>query len=334
MREESLVGRALWPLLLTGVVIFVVLNFARQPLAGGDGQALGSGRQVTLAVAGGEADGIAEAVARQAAGCWQSGGQPARVVTLHGGASAAVVDFLAQGGAAANLLVLTSSTLSDIVRDSSGAPSSERGERARQAARMLARAVPIALLGSEPLAVVARASSPLHTVGGLLARLHREPTRPLFGVADDTWLQDNLAALVQGSGLAGRLPYTVYDSSRGALVGLQAGEVDAALAPSSTLLGLHDGASLRELPWPSAEGQPPRAWVAIVAPGGLSAAVQSRLRARASTLCAGSAWSHTLAQEGLAASHLDPATLRGFVQAAERRTNQLQLVADRVVRSD
>jgi hypothetical protein len=336
MQDGSLLARSLWTLVLVGVVVAVVVSFARNPLAGGDDQVGGLGQPVTLWVANGETGGVAEAVAQQAAGCWQSDGLPARVGTLSGGSAGAVVSFLTRvHGAPDELLVITSTTLSDIAHDLGGSLPPEPHERALQALRLLAGAAPIAVLGSEPLMLAVRAGSPIRTRAELLSLMRRQPARtPPFGVAGDTLLQDNLAALVRSSGLHGELPYALFGSTREALVSLEAGEVEVVLAPAGALReGVRRG-RLRELSWPVPGGGAPRAWVAIVAPIGLSPRVVADLRTRARTLCTGSAWTRLLREDGR--SPVAPATRRlaGFVRAEVGAARRLQALAAQVVRGN
>jgi tripartite-type tricarboxylate transporter receptor subunit TctC len=334
VQGESSLGRLLWPLVLTGVVVVVVLSFARQPLSGGDGQAAGLARPVTLWLAGGKAGSLAEAVAQQAASCWAGDGQAAQVGHLPGSSSTAVAGFLTNAhDASEELLVITSTTLADIAHDRSvAAPSSEPGEHAQTATQLLAGAAPIAVLGSDPLALAVRANSPIHSDAQLLETMRAAGSRPLFGVAADAWLRDNLGALVGGSGVGRRLPYAVYGSSREAIVSLLGGEVEAVLAPTNALHAVHDGGRLRLLPWPSWSGGAPRAWVAIVGAPGLSAATVARLRARARDLCGGAGWTQLLRGDGLSPARLSAAGLAGFVSAGVGATTRLQRLAAPVVR--
>jgi tripartite-type tricarboxylate transporter receptor subunit TctC len=334
VQDESHFGRLLWTVLLTGVVVVVVLSFARQPLSGGDEETAGFGRAVTLWVAGGEAGGLAEAVAQQAAGCWASDGHTAQVGNLSGSSSAAVAGFLTRvHGAPEDLLVITSTTLSDIAHDRSvAAPLTEPREHAQVAAHLLADTAPIAVLGSDPLVLAVRAGSATRTDAELLAQIRQAASPALLGVASDTWLQDNLAALVHGAGLNRELPYTVFGSSREALVSLEAGEVEVVLAPANALGPRLRSGRLRALPWPSWSDGAPRAWVALVGPAGLSASAVATLRSQAGRLCAGADWTELLRGDGLSPARLSAARLGGFVRASVAETNRLQALAAHIVR--
>lgn len=335
VRQESQLDRTLWTIALTVAVVLVVLSFARQPLLGGDNEASGFSAPLTLWLPASQAGGQAEAVAQQAAACWDGSGRPATVGVLPGSSSAAVSDFLSRThGASADLLLLTSTTLSEIAHDNLGTPSSEAGESAQRAVRLLARTSPIAVLGVDALALAVRASSPVHDTAQLLALMRRDPSRPLLGVADDTWSQGNLAALAQSADLHGQVTYSAFNSAREAVVSLDAGEVEVVVAPHSALrAGLRSG-SLRELPWPGGQGAtPPHAWIAVVAPTGLSTTELATLRGQARRLCAGASWTRTLHGDGLSPTSPSQTQLNGFVREGIGEASRLQSLAAHIVHS-
>jgi len=215
VRHESQLDRTLWTIVLTIAVVVVAVSFARQPLLGGGGEASGFGTPVTLWLPGPQADGQVETVAQQAAACWAGNGHAVTVGVLPGSSTSAVAGFLDSAGrTSADLLLLTSSTLSDIARDSTAPPASEAGEEARHAVRLLTQASPVAILSRDRLALAIRADSPIHTTSELLSLIRREPSRPLLGVAEDSWEQGNLAALAQSANLHGEIPYSAFRSSR------------------------------------------------------------------------------------------------------------------------
>jgi hypothetical protein len=326
--------RTLWMMVLTVAVVLVVLSFARQPLLGGDGDASGFGAPLTLWVPSSQAGGQAEAVARQAAACWDSGGRSATVGVLPGSSSTAVADFLSRThGSSSELLLLTSTTLSDIAHDSIDAPSSEAGESAQRAARLLARTPPITVLGVDALTLAVRADSPIHTTTQLLSLMRQDPSRPLLGVAEDTWLQGNLAALAQSADLHGQIPYSAFRSSREAVVSLDAGEVEVVVAPHSALYEDLRSGRLRQLRWPNSDGTPPHAWVAVVAPTGLSTAELATLRSQARRLCAGTSWTRLLHGDGLSPISSSRHRLDSFLRKGIGEASQLQSLAARTVRN-
>jgi hypothetical protein len=334
MRNESPLDRTLWTIVLFVAVVVVVSSFARQPLLGGDGEASGYSAPLTLWLPASQAGGQAEAVAQQAAACWDSSQRAATVGVLPGNSSAAVIDFLSRThGASADLLLVDSTVLSDIAHDSIDTPASEAGESAQRAVRLLARTQPIAVLGVDTLALAVRASSPIHTTAELLSLMRQDPSRPLLGVAEDTWLQGNLAALAQSADLHGEIPYSAYHSSREAVVSLDAGEVEVVVAPHSALRADLRGGRLRELPWPGSAGAPPRAWVAVIAPNGLSSAELSTLRDQARRLCAGATWTRLLRGDGLSpVPPSPPRALERFVRDGVGEASRLQGLAARIVR--
>lgn len=335
MREESQLDRTLWTVVLTAAVVLVVLSFARQPLLGGEGEASGFSAPLTLWLPASQAGSQAEAVAQQAAACWDGSGRPATVGVLPGSSSAAVSDFLSHTrGASADLLLLTSTTLSEIAHDNIDTPSSEAGESAQRAVRLLARTPPIAVLGVDALTLAVRAGSPIHDTAQLLALMRRDPSRPLLGVADDAWSQGNLAALAQSANLHGQIPYSAFRSAREAIVSLDAGEVEVVVAPHSALHGaLHDG-QLRELPWPSGGGTtPPHAWIAVVAPTGLSTTELATLRSQSRRLCAGVSWTRMLRGDGLSPASPSRPQLDRLVRDGIGEANRLQSLATRIVRN-
>ena len=334
MHSESPLDRTLWTVTLAVAVVVVVLSFARQPLLGGDGEASGYSAPLTLWLPASQAGGQAEAVAQQAAACWDSSRRTATVGVLPGSSSTAVVDFLSRThGTSADLLLVTSTVLSDIAHESIDTPFSEAGENAQRAVRLLARTQPIAVLGVDTLALAVRSSSPIHTTAELLSLMRQDPSRPLLGVAEDTWLQGNLAALAQSANLHGQIPYSAYRSSREAVMSLDAGEVEVVVAPRSALRGDLRSGRLRELPWPGSAGAPPRAWVAVIAPNGLSPAELSTLRDQARRLCAGATWTRLLRGDGLSPAPSSPApALDRFVRDGIGEANRLQGLAARIVR--
>ncbi|HEY2536285.1 MAG TPA: hypothetical protein VGI24_04800 [Solirubrobacteraceae bacterium] len=334
MQDESRLGRSLWAILLSVVVAIVIFSFARHPLLGGDGEASGFSRPLTLWVAGAEGNGQAQATARELAGCWEMSGRPVTVGVLPGGASSSVVDFLERvHGTPDELLLITSTTLSDIARDRQDQLLPEPREHAQRAVHLLAGAAPIAALGGERLALAVRADSPVHSSSELLSARYVQTSPPLFGVAEDTWLEGNLAALVNSSGLHGDLPYSVFTSSRSAVLSLEAGEVQAVLAPYGAIHQAVRSGRVRELPWPRAGGRTPRTWSAIVAPTGLSTATIHTLREQTRGLCTGPERRRLLRKDGI--SQIAPASvgLASFVGDGVHEASQRQALVERIMRS-
>jgi hypothetical protein len=332
MPEESSFSRALWTVALTAAVVIVVLSFARRPLLESDGATPDFSRPLVLWVTGDEASGQAAALASQAASRWGAAGHGATVGVLPGDSSTAVLDFL-QHMRPNELMLVTSATLAGIVRDRADRllPEEVR-ERARRASRLLERANSVALLAVDPLGLVVRAGSPIDTASQVLSLLHRTPPRPLFEVAANAWLQDNLAELVHAAGLHGAIPYGVFGSSRQAVRSLDAGEDGVAVAPRSMLRDEVRSGRLRELGWPSEGSLKPRSWIAVLATPGLGSARISALRSQADALEAGADWRRLLAREGLSPARRSPSRLRSFLHDSLHEASQLQAIAARVMR--
>jgi hypothetical protein len=332
--DESLLGRSLWAIVLTITTVVVVLSFARQPLFGSDGSASAFGQSLTLWIAGGDAGERVSTVAEQAASCWDAKGRAATVGVLPGTSAAAVAGFFERvRGRPDELLLITSTTLGDIARDRSDAllPEESR-EQAQRAAGLLASAAPVAVLASDPLALAVRADSPIHTTAELLALMRRWPARPLFDIASNTWLQGNLAELVQSAGLRGEVPYGVFKSSKEALASLDAGEAQVALASRSAIREAVRGDRLRELPWPASGAAAPRAWLAILAPAGLAPGKLASLRAQARGLCAGAVWTRLLRHDGLAPVAPSTVHLGTFVRQGMAEAMRMQALAGQIMR--
>jgi hypothetical protein len=342
VRREPTLDRTLWTLALLIATALVIASFVQRPLFGGDGVAAGFGRPLTLWVASGEAGSQTEAVAHQVAACWDLDGRAVTVGVLPGSPTSAVVDFLRHPHRAADeLLVVTSTTLADIARAESEALAAETRERAQQAARLLSGAPAVSLVGSDPLTLAVRSSSSLGSSSQLLALLRAEPARPLVGVAESAWLQGNLALLAQTARVQGQMPFSSFRSSREALASLGSSDVRVVLAPRSAVQDGLRGGTVRTLPWPSSQ-QPaaesgataatPRAWIALLAPRGLSSHKLAALRHQAGSLCTPATWRRLLRSDGLTPASRANATPQNFVADGIGEASRLQALATRIVR--
>lgn len=333
MHEEPLLTRALWTIVLAAAITAVVLNFARQPLFGGDERPSPLATPLTLWVTGAESGGEAEAVAHQAAGCWQLRERPATVGVLSGEPSAAVAAFLTRlHGAPEDLLVVTSSTLAKIAYDDGAEITPEVREEARHAIRLLEGATPISVLGSEAVALAVPKSSPIHTSAQLLAAMRASSTQPLLGVAANPWLQGNLAVLARGADLHGAMPYVLYGSSREAVASIDSGSAGVIVTPFSAIHNEIRSGALRELPWPEFAGPPPQGWVAVVAPPGLSGGEIASLRAQAGHLCTRAAWRGLLRSDGLSPVADPEGGFARFMHDGLAQATRLEALAERTVR--
>jgi tripartite-type tricarboxylate transporter receptor subunit TctC len=308
------VGRALWPALILVLLAHAVSDVLHHPFLGDTGDAATVDAHLTLWVPGTESGGPSEAVARDAAASLQLTGRPATVKLLRtGGAAGAVARFLGGGSARpADLLVVSSATVADLARGQSDALFGDEAAENARAEALLRRARPLALLAQDTLQLAVRTRSRLHSGAQLLAALRRDPRSHLLAVEGDAWTKVNLGRLVQRAGVPGRVPYRAYPSGGEAALGLESGDADVVLAPSSELRAEIAGGRLRALPWPADGGAPPRAWTAVLEAPGLRPGQHARLRDELARLSGDPHWRAALHDAGRAAP--GPAAIaRGFL---------------------
>lgn len=333
MANETTFDRSLWTIVLTIAVAVVVFSFAEGPLTSSDGTASALAHPLTLWVAGGEAAGETEALAHQAAACWQLGGRQTNVGVLTGGSVEAVGDFFHRAhGTPDELLMMSSATLSDIAYEALRPPGSPARARAQAAAKRLLEATPVAVLGKDSMALAVPSKSSIHDTGQLLSMLHGPQTRPLLGVAAEAWLEGSLATLAQSAGVEGAMPFSAYRSSREAIVSLDEGESEAIVAPHSALVPSLQHGGLRQLAWPAARDANSQSWVAIFAPSGLGTSAIATLRRQAATLCNGDGWRQRLREDGLSPAKASPSALRNMIRGGLSEANRLQTLATKIVR--
>lgn len=331
--SETVFDRSLWAIVLTIAVIVVALSFARGPLSGSGGPTSALAAPLTLWVAGDESSSEAQALAQQAAACWQFGGRSANVGVLPGGSVEAVGDFLHHTrGAPNDLLILTSATLSEIAYEALRPPGSPARANAQAAAQRLLEATPVAVLGGDSMSLAVPSSSPIRSSLQLLSVLRAHPSHPVLGVATEAWLEGSIASLAQSAGVEGEMPFNAYRSSAEAVASLDAGEAEAVVAPHSALVDdLRQGA-LRQLAWPTpstaAEG-----WVAIMAPSGLNPSVIASLRRQATQLCSRDGWRQHLRSDGLSPVRTTSRSLRGLIRNGLTEAGRTQALATHVVRN-
>ena len=248
----------MWPALILVLLAHAISDVLHHPFLGDTGDAATVDVHLTLWVPGTEAGGPSEAVAREAAASLQLTGRPATVKLVRtGGAAGAVANFL--GGDAArstDLLVVSSATVADLVRGRSDALFGDEALQAADAEALLRRARPLAVLAQDRLQLAVRMGSHLRSGAQLMAALRTNPRSHLLAVEGDAWTKVNLGRLVQRAGVPGRVPYRAFPSAGEAALGLESGDADVVLAPSSELRAEVAGGRLRVLPWPS--GTPPR----------------------------------------------------------------------------
>ncbi len=334
MQRESDLGRILWTVVLLAVIALVVANFAQGPLLGGDGDASGFAQPLTLWVASTDPSDEAERVVQQAASRWDTPTRLASAEVLPGGSVEGVLSFLDRiHGDPRDLLVVSSTTLADIAYDRAQPQLSEVSRRARQAARLLRSAPPIAVVSADALLLAVPRDSPLKDIQGL-SSADFQPATPMFSVADDSWETSNLASLVERYGLTGRIPYSAVSSPRDAVVDTNAGRASVVLAPRSEIRRELRAGRMRRLPWPRGQGSAPETWIAIMGSTGLSPSRVASLRIEAHKLYDSPVWHDELRRDGLSPVSLSAAALRGFINTKLSEAEHLQGTAARVVRGD
>jgi tripartite-type tricarboxylate transporter receptor subunit TctC len=257
----------LWPALLLVLLAHAVSDVLHHPFLGDTGDAAIVDAHLTLWVPGTEAGGPSEAVAREAAASLQLTGRPATIKLLRtGGAAGAVGRFLGPGSNArpADLLVVSSATVADLARGRSDTLFGDQAVEAADAVALLRRARPLAILAQDTLQLAVRTRSRLRDGAQLTAELRRDPRSHLLAIEGDAWTKVQLGRLVQRAGVAGRVPYRAYPSGGEAALGLESGDADVVLAPSSELRAEVATGRLRVLRWPSRDGVAPRAWTAVL----------------------------------------------------------------------
>jgi tripartite-type tricarboxylate transporter receptor subunit TctC len=260
--------------LLVLLLGYVVADFVHNPFIAPTGSAAVPVPRVTLWVAGSVAGGDAALVARDTAAALQLRGTTTAVETLSGGSSQAVADFFTARGPGIPLLVVTNVTLADLAGDRADGLVPGAGMQAAVAQQLLRAAVPIGLLSTDALELGVPQRSPIRQPAQLLAAMRAAPAARLFGLPDDTWSRDELAALVQAAGVPGRTRFAAYPSGAEAVQALARGEVDTVLATRGALRA----EGVRRLAWPFGGANAPRAWVALVAPPWLPRAEIATLR--------------------------------------------------------
>ncbi len=290
----------MWPALILVLLAHAVSDVLHHPFLGDTGDAAIVDAHLTLWVPGTESGGPAEAVAREAAASLQLTGRPATVkVVRSGGAAGAVGGFLAGGAAgavtarASDLLVVSSATVADLARDRSDPLFGDQATAAADAEALLRRARPLAILAQDSLQLAVRRSSRLDTGDELVRELRANPRSHLLAVEGDAWTKMQLGRLVQRADVPGRVPYRAYPSGGEAALGLESGDADVVLAPSSELRDEVGGGRLRVLKWPRGAAAP-RAWTAVLEAPGVRPGQHARLHDELARLAADPHWRATL----------------------------------------
>jgi tripartite-type tricarboxylate transporter receptor subunit TctC len=274
MKRESRLGRALWLVLLVLLGGYVVADFVRSPFSAPRGAAAVRRAAVTIWAPAGEAGDETGSVLNQAAAGLELGGHATSLKTIPGGSAEAVISFLSHPRPGrGQLLAITSTTLADLAHDRRETLVPGAAEEAALARALLRRSKPIGILASDPLELAVERGSPIMNGSELVASVAAAPGEQLFGIDDDTFSRDQLAAFVEGAGVDGEVHFTVFQSAGQASEAIGTGTAETVLAGRSALAH----ARLRQLGWPLHTPQP-RSWVALIARPSVDAADLETLR--------------------------------------------------------
>jgi tripartite-type tricarboxylate transporter receptor subunit TctC len=294
MKRESRLGRALWLVLLILLGGYVAADFVRSPFSAPRGAAAVRRAAVTIWAPAGEATDESGAVLSQAAAGLELGGHPTVVKTIPGGSTRALISFLSRRRPErGQLLAISSTTLADLAHDRRETLVPGAAEEAALARALLRHSRPVGMLASAPLEVAVDRSSAIRNGSELVATLAAEPGELLFGIDDDTFTRDQLAAFVEGAGVNGEVRFSVLQSASEAGQAISGGSAETVLAGRPALHGQH----LRTLGWPIPDPQP-HAWVALVARPSVSSADLAKVRSWVDTLQTEPIWRAHLRAEG------------------------------------
>jgi len=332
MKRESRLGRALWLVLLVLLGGYVVADFVRSPFSAPRGSAAVRATAVTIWSPAGEAGDESGPVLDEAAAGLELGGHPTVVKSIPGGSAQALISFLSRRHAGrGQLLAITSTTLADLAHDRRETLVPGAAEEAALARALLRHSKPVGMLASDPLEVAVARESQVRSGPALVTSLAAAPSEQLFGIDDDTFSRDELAALVDGAGVNGEVHFTVFQSSADAGEAIETGTAQTVLAGRPALRGdVHDR-RLRSLGWPL-PGSDPRAWVALVARPAIGATALGTLRRWVAGLQAEPHWRAILRAEGRRPADPGTKALAGLIRhtaAADR----LEQIAEQVERN-
>ncbi|MGH2939781.1 MAG: hypothetical protein ACRDPE_16850 [Solirubrobacterales bacterium] len=328
MREPRL-GRVLWIVLLVLLGGYVVTDFVRSPFSAPRGSAAVRRVAVTIWAPAGEAGDESGAVLNAAAAWLDLGGHQTVVKSIPGGSAQAVISFLSHGRPGdGRLLAITSTTLADLAHDRRETLVPGAAEEAALARALLRRSKPVGILAAEPLELTVERGSAIRNGAELLGSLTSAPEEQLFGIDDDTFSRDQLAALVEGAGVNGEVHFTVFQSAADAGQAIESGAAQIVLAGRPALLPDIRGGRLRGLGWPL-PGHRPRAWVALVAGPGTAPAALRRLRSWVVTLQTERQWRAHLRTEGRLPAAPGTRAL-AFALRHTAAADRLERIADRV----
>jgi tripartite-type tricarboxylate transporter receptor subunit TctC len=328
MKRESRLGRTLWLVLLVLLGGYVVADFVRSPFSAPRGSAAVRPAAVTIWAPAGEAADETEAVLNQAAAGLELAGHRAVTRAIPGGSAGALISFLSHPRPGrGQLLAISSTTLADLAHDRREKLVPGAAEEAALARELLRRSKPIGILASDPLEVAVDRGSPIRNGSELVASLAAAPEELLFGIDDDTFSRDQLAAFVEGAGVDGEVHFSVFQSADEASQAIATGTAETVLVGRPAL---HDR-RLHALGWPLPTPQP-RAWVALIARPSVGATELATLRKWVAALQTDPHWRAHLRGEGRNPSAPGTRALAALLRHTAP-ADRLEEVAERVERN-
>jgi len=328
MKRESRLGRALWLALLILLGGYVVADFVRSPFSAPQGAAAVRGAAVTIWAPAGEAGDESGAVLTATAAGLDLADHPTVVKSIPGGSARALISFLSRRhGGRGQVLAITSTTLADLAHDRHETLVPGAAEEAALARALLRRAKPIGMLASNPVELAVERGSPIRNGSEFVASLLAAPDEQVFGIDDDTFSRDQLAALVADAGVDGEVHFNVFQSGSGAARATAAGNNVAVLAGRPALRGER----LHRLGWPLSTPQP-RAWVALLARSEVDSAELGNLRAWVADLRRDRHWRANFRAEGRVAAAPGTRSLARLIRHTAP-ADHLEQVAQRVERN-
>jgi tripartite-type tricarboxylate transporter receptor subunit TctC len=328
MRRESRLGRALWLVVLVLLGGYVVADFVRSPFSAPRGAAAVRPAAVTIWVPAGGAGDESGAVLNQAAAGLEVAGHRTVVRSIPGGSAQALISFLSRHRPGrGQVLAISSTTLADLAHDRRETLVPGAAEEAALARALLRRAKPVGMLAGEPLELAVERGSAIHDGPELLATLAAAPEEMLFGIDDDTFSRDQLAAFVEGAGVDGEVHFSVMQTADEADRAIATGAAETVLVGRSAL---RDG-RLRALGWPISAPRP-RAWVGLVARPSVDAAELADLRAWVARLQTDRNWRSHLRAEGRSPAGPGTRPLARLIRHSAA-ADRLERIAERVERN-
>jgi tripartite-type tricarboxylate transporter receptor subunit TctC len=328
MKRESRLGRALWLVLLVVVGGYVVADFVRSPFSTSPGAAAVRPAAVTIWAPAGEAGGESGPVLTQAVAGLELDGHPTVVKSLPGGSAQALISFLSRRHYGhGQLLAISSTTLADLAHDRHETLVPGAAEEAVLAQALLRHSRPVGMLAADPLELAVEQGSSIRNRAEMLGSLTADPSEQVFGIGDNTFSRDQLAALVEGAGVDGAVHFSVLQSDADANQAIANGSADAVLVGRSAILH----GQLHGIGWPL-PGPHPYSWVALVAPETTETDDLDTLRGWISDLQRDPRWRANLQAEGRLPSAPGVKVVAGLIRhtaPAER----LERIAERVERN-